>query len=378
MSSQTSCLSVLMMARELNFGGIERDVSKLARHLSKFGISPHVACFRPGGVRWREIEDAGIPVLAMPLTSFASTDVFSCARKMRRYLTDHDIHVVHTFDDSTNTFGIPMARLFGVQATLSSQLCYRELSPLPARMVMAVLDRIATGVYVNCFAISRYLTETWKILPSQIHVCHNGFEPDEFNPINRQRPPHLDDASLIIGTVALLREEKNIPILIEAFAQVHKVDPRAHLLIVGSGPLRPLLQQRIEEHRIAAVCTLVEATATPADWMRAIDVFVLPSLSEGFSNSLLEAMACGCCPVASNVGGLPEMITHGESGFLVEPGNLQQLADALCVLALNAKRRQQMAEAAVRFVQEHLTIDVAASRLARIYRGLLNPDRTAR
>jgi glycosyltransferase involved in cell wall biosynthesis len=287
-------------------------------------------------------------------------------------LTDHDIHVVHTFDDSTNTFGIPMARLFGVQAILSSQLSYRELSSLRARMVMAVLDRIATGIYVNCFAISKYLTETWKILPNQIHVCHNGFEPDEFNPTNRQRPPHLGDASLIIGTVALLRAEKNIPILIEAFAQVHKVDPRAHLLIVGSGAVRQILLQLIEEHRIGNACTLIEASATPANWMRAIDVFVTPSRSEAFSNSLLEAMACGCCPVASSVGGLPEMITHGENGYLVEPGNLQQLADALCMLTRNPKQRLQMAEAATRFVHEHLTIDIAASRLARIYRELLN------
>lgn len=376
MSVEPSRLPVLLMARELGFGGIERDVSKLARHLPKFGIEPHVACFRPGGIRWREIEAAGIPVLSMPLTSFKSTDVISCARKMKQYLAQHDIKVVHAFDDGTSIFGVSMARILGVPVTLSSQLSYRDRAALRLRMMLAVVDNIATGIYVNCYAISKDLTEKWKVPPGKIHVCHNGFEPDEFHPNNRARPAHLNGASLVIGTVAVLREEKNIPILIDAFAQVHKADPRAHLLIVGSGPLRQLLQQRIEEYKIKDACTLVEASATPAEWMRAMDVFVLPSRSEAFSNSLLEAMACGCCPVATRVGGSSEMIAHGERGYLVEPCNLQQLVEALHDLTFFPARRESMGKAASLFVRQHLTIDIAASRLAFVYKTLLHGTQT--
>ena len=105
--------------------------------------------------------------------------------------------------------------------------------------------------------------------------------------------------------------------------------------------------------------------------MRALDVFVLPSRSEAFSNALLEAMACGCCPVGSRIGGTPELIRHGERGFLFESGNLRQLVDALVELARNPGLRRNMGAAAAAFVERNLTIEIASERLAGIYRTLL-------
>jgi len=153
---------------------------------------------------------------------------------------------------------------------------------------------------------------------------------------------------------------------------VQRVEPQVRLLIVGSGPLKAELQQKARQLDVAQSCVFEEATTTPAMWMRAIDVFVLPSRSESFSNALLEAMACGCCPVGSRVGGTPELIRHGERGMLFESGNVDELSDALCTLVLNPTCCQAMARAASCFVHEHLTMEIAASRLASIYRNLLS------
>jgi glycosyltransferase involved in cell wall biosynthesis len=105
--------------------------------------------------------------------------------------------------------------------------------------------------------------------------------------------------------------------------------------------------------------------------MRAIDVFVLPSRSEAFSNALLEAMACGCCPVGSRVGGMPELIKHGEHGFLFDPESPGELAEQLTKLALNPDLRNEMAAKAVRFAFDNLTIEVASQKLASLYRDLV-------
>jgi glycosyltransferase involved in cell wall biosynthesis len=105
--------------------------------------------------------------------------------------------------------------------------------------------------------------------------------------------------------------------------------------------------------------------------MRAIDVFVLPSRSEAFSNALLEAMACGCCPVGSRVGGMPELIKHGEHGFLFNPESSDELAEQLTKLALNPELRKEMADKAVRFAFDNLTIEVASQKLASVYRDLV-------
>lgn len=362
---------VLLMARELNFGGIERDVSKFARHLGAHGIAPHVGCFNPGGVRWKEIEAAGLPVVHVPVTSFKSRSAIQGARLVRDYVRANGIRLIHSFDDGSNIFSSVVGRLIGVPV-LASLLGARTLSSVRNRiMTAALVDRLSTGMFVNCEALANELVQKWHVPRKNIQVCYNGFETDHFNPDDRIRPPRLADASVIIGTVALLRPEKNLGVLVDAFAKVHQRDRRARLLIVGSGPLKAELVRRVNELGIADVCEFEEATTTPAIWMRAIDVFVLPSRSEAFSNALLEAMACGCCPVGSNVGGMPELIQHGQHGFLFDPQNPDELAGYLSQLALDPTLRQRMADAAVRFAFANLTMEVASKRLAGIYRTLL-------
>jgi L-malate glycosyltransferase len=239
------------------------------------------------------------------------------------------------------------------------------------RALLAVIDRVATGLFVNCEAIREHLVHDWKVSRKRIHVCYNGVETNEFHASGRSRPASLADASVVIGTVAVLREEKNLPALIQAFAGVHKVDPRAKLLIVGSGPMKQELERQAASLGVAEAAVFEEASAAPAQWMRAIDVFALPSRSEAFSNALLEAMACGCCPIGSRIGGTPELIAEGERGLLFEPGNTAAFTEKLTTLATDESLRRRMGEASAKFVSERLNIEVASARLASIYTSLL-------
>lgn len=361
---------VLMLARVLDAGGIERAVSLFARHLSEHGIQPHVGCFNPGGMRWREIEAAGIPLLTVPVTSFRSKSAIDGARILRSYIAEHDIRIVHAFDPPADMFAVPLARMFGVPV-LATQQSYRELSPLYVRLIMTVVDRMAAGVVVNCQALAKHLSSDWKVARDRIHVCYNGYEPQEFHSNARKRLPGLEGASTVIGTVAVLRPEKNLGMLIEAFARLHQVDPHARLLIVGSGPVKAALVQQAAELQVTDACLFQEEVTDPAEWMRAIDVFVLSSTTEGSPNTLLEAMACGCCPVASRVGGTPELVRDSAHGILFESGNVDELTDALVNLARHPDERQKIADNAAAFVREHLTIQQACERLADIYRKLL-------
>jgi glycosyltransferase involved in cell wall biosynthesis len=364
-------IPVLLLVRELNLGGIERDVSKYARHLGTHGIQPHVGCFRPGGMRWREIEAAGIPLQRFPLESFKSWGAISSAWKLYRYIKTHGIRIVHAFEPATAVFGVPVARLAGC-VTLTGQLCFRELNPPELRPLEPWIDRLSSGLFVNCHAVERHLVADYAIPRNRVFVCENGFERAEFHPEGRARPEALAQASVVIGTVAVLRPEKNLSMLIDAFASVRRADPRAVLLIVGSGPEEESLRRRAAEHGLSGGVLFEPATDRPAGWMRAIDVFVLPSRSESFSNALLEAMACGCCPVGSAVGGTPELIEHGVRGLLFEPGSLSGLTEALLALTLDGARRRTMAANAADFAHANLTIDIAAARLASIYRELLS------
>ncbi len=121
---------------------------------------------------------------------------------------------------------------------------------------------------------------------------------------------------------------------------------------------------------LAGDCTFVPATGQVAEWLRAIDIFVLPSRSEALSNALLEAMACGCCPVASRVGGNVELIRHGENGMLFEAGDVEQLSGVLDTLVELRVLREQLA-ARARSTAEQFSIRASAARMEEIYTELI-------
>jgi glycosyltransferase involved in cell wall biosynthesis len=368
-------IPVLLMARELGWGGgIERDVSKFARSLRQHGFAPHVACFAGGGARWREIEEADIPLCTFPTDSLRSWATLRQARVFRSYLSAQRIQLVHAFDAPTDMFAIPVARLAGVPC-IASNLWLREMLPRSEQVLLSIVDRLATALFANCHAVARQLVARWHVAPERIHVCHNGVETGEFHPRDRQRDA-LRDAGVVVGTLAVLRAEKNTRLLLDAFARVLPRAPGARLLIVGDGPMRETLEARAVHLGIRHACLFEGATTTPARWLRAMDVFVLPSRFEAFSNALLEAMACGCCPIGSSVGGTPELIEHGVRGLLFESDDLDGLTSALESVMLEPDRRARFATAAASFVEQHLTIEHQSARLAEIYRAVLADPRS--
>lgn len=194
----------------------------------------------------------------------------------------------------------------------------------------------------------------------------------EFYPAAEPRPRELADASLVIGTVCVLRPEKALPLLQEAFARVRHLKPKMKLLLVGSGAELENLRSNAAQLDIAQDSVFIPATRDVAKWMRALDIYVLPSKSEAFSNSLLEAMACGCPVIGSRVGGTPEMIgTDGTRGLLFESGNAADLAARFEQLIVNDEYRKRLGALAAEFVRHNLTIEIAAERTGAMYERLL-------
>ena len=105
--------------------------------------------------------------------------------------------------------------------------------------------------------------------------------------------------------------------------------------------------------------------------LRGIDIFVLPSLSEALSNSLMEAMASGCCPIVSRVGGNPELIAHGENGLLFEKGDAAGLAEALRQVIGDSSYRQRLAAQSLRRIEDEFSLQASARRMAEIYEEFL-------
>jgi glycosyltransferase involved in cell wall biosynthesis len=229
------------------------------------------------------------------------------------------------------------------------------------------------GIVVNCEAIRRHLLDDEGVPPHLIHVCPNGIDGNVFRPETRSRPPR--GVPLRIGTVGVLRPEKAVEHLLDAFAAVSRVHPQIMLVIVGSGPSLGVLQARCDALGLSSACQFVPATNNVAQWLHDIDIFVLSSVSEALSNALMEAMACGCAVVASDVGGNSELVTHDRTGLLVERANPEALSAALRRLIEQPALRADVGITASCFIHENFSLSAAAKGLASLYSRLLSAGR---
>lgn len=359
------------MARELGLGGSERQTVETARALGRGDFSPHVACMREQGFRRRDLEDAGIPIVTLPVRSLIGPSAIHGARMLRRYVLTHSIALVHTFDTPSNLFGVPAGRMAGARVVLSSQRAYRELTPPAGRRLLRITDRIADGIVVNCKAIARHMAVDEGVDPARVLLCYNGIDTGVFHPApSALRNAQLADAELVVGIVCGIREEKRLDVLLRAFSKI--AAPGRKLVIVGSGPLEAQIQALAGELGLGQQCRFEPATDQVTDWLRAMDIFVLPSRTEALSNSLMEAMACGRAVVASEVGGNPELVIPEETGLLFPSGDVAALAAALTRLAGDRELRARLGARAAEFIGERFTLAAAGRRMGEIYAAKLD------
>ncbi len=363
---------VLLLTHNLGIGGSERQMTEVAKALDRRLFQPHVACFHTSGLRAVELRDSGVPVLRLPVTSFASLSALRGGWELIRYIRRNGIQLVHSFDVPLNIFAAPFAWLTRTPVVLTSQRAHRLLTPGLYHRLLRITDHFADGIVVNCEFMRQHLVEEERVPRGLIHLCYNGIDTSVFCPGPREPHPELIGASPVVGVVCALRPEKGLPILVRAFAQIAREYHAAKLVIVGSGPMLHELQNLASELQISKACLFVPATNDVVTWLRRMDVFVLPSLSEALSNSLMEAMACGCCIVASRVGGNPELTGESERGLLFEPGDVSSLGAVLQQIVEQPDVRIRLESAARNFLLAGFTIHESVECMQRIYSSLLN------
>jgi glycosyltransferase involved in cell wall biosynthesis len=312
------------------------------------------------------LRGAGIPVVEFPVQSFRSPGCIAHGLRFRRYLRNHGIQLAHAFDPPSRLLVVPFGRMAGLPAVLTSHrgsLTFFDNQRF-MRVAIRSMDRWADGVVANCEAMAAELRDLVGLDESRIHLNYNGVDPEVYAP-----GPNPEE--FVIGSVGTLRPEKDFLSLLNAFAIVHREFPEVRLLLVGSGEDEPRLAARIHELKIAPVARLEPETRDVPAWLRKFSIFVLPSLTEAFSNSLMEAMSCGLACVASRVGGNPELIGHEREGLLFEAGNAEDLAAQLRRLIVDPGLRQRLAGAARAKVVRDFSLEAATGRLDAIYRRQL-------
>ncbi len=357
----------MLVSHLLDTGGSERQMRQLSVALDRSRWDVHVAFFRPEPDRERELQAAGVKTVFIPVYSYTSIDTVGSIMKLRRYLKEHRIQLLHAFDNPSSTFAVPVARLAGVPVALASQRSNRKLEPLRLQRLRRFVDPCAHGFVVNAKALEEHLVNDEGISRTKIHFCPNGLDTSRFSMDNRQRLPQLTKASLVIGCIATHRPEKQIPFLVDAFAEMRRLRPGLQLVLVGSGTETARIVERVEANQHGSDCLMIPHTPDTSVILKSIDIFVLGSKSEGASNSVMEGMASGCAVVASNVEGTRDLVHNGVNGFLFEYCDQASLLGKVLPLIDDSALRLKTAQDSSHWVRSTMSVEAATARMASIY-----------
>jgi sugar transferase (PEP-CTERM/EpsH1 system associated) len=224
--------------------------------------------------------------------------------------------------------------------------------------------------------LATYLVDNVQVPTSRITQAYNGVDTERFFPAPAGPQPIIGspfnpDQHWLVGTVGRMQTVKDQRTLAQAFIQALTLAPhlasRLRLVMVGDGPLRAQAQALLEAAGVAGLAWLPGERSDVADIMRGLHAFVLPSLAEGISNTILEAMASALPVIATNVGGNADLVADGQTGYIVPAADPQAIARHLIDLANDAAQARRMGQAGRQRVQDNFSMLAMVSTYQRVY-----------
>lgn len=354
-------VSVAVFLTRFEPGGTERQMIELVRLLDPSRFTVHVACFDKRGAWLPRVAERAASIVEFPIRGFAHPGTMPTLLRFARWCRRERIEVLQTCDFYANIFGLPGAALAGVPVRIGSR---RDLNPdkSPAQIrLQRQAYRCATTVVANC-AAARGILLAEGLAPASIAVIPNGVD----RPRHESAGVAAEQRTRVI-TVANLRPEKNHETLIAAADLLSADFPDVEFQIVGDGPRRSELEALVRSRRLDDRVSFLGHREDVGRLLSEASIFALPSRSEAFPNGAIEAMAAGLPVVASAVGGLLDLIEHGRTGLLIEPGNPTALADALRQLLTNRTAAARIGEHARAHVQQRYSFERMVKAFEDLY-----------
>jgi glycosyltransferase involved in cell wall biosynthesis len=361
---------VLTFLTNFLIGGTERQVVNLVRHHDRSRFDVHLACFRSKGPLLPEIDAHAVTLSEYPISTLPSPRTLFQQWRLLRYIKARGIRIVHSFGFYANVFAVPAARMAGADVVLASIRDTGDHLTGLQKAMQRWACRIADHVLVNAEAVRAVLVEDGYD-PSRITVIRNGIDVARF----RDRPKTgAVRSSLGIPEDAKVVAVKGLEYFLDAAVLLSGRFDNARFLIVGdsiSQAYRDELERRADSLGLSDRVIFTGFRSDVPDLLAEVCVSVLPSLSEGLSNVVLESMAAGVPVVATAVGGTGEMIEDGKSGLVVPPRDAQALADAVGSLLEDPLRRLLIGKTGQQSVIERFSLQATVEQTEGLYTRLL-------
>ncbi len=330
-------IKILFCIDALIRGGTELQLLGLIDRLDRSQFSPYLLTIRPSST---VLSPSDCPHLAWHIPQLFSPTGLHEIWRLTKFLRKENFSVVQTYFQDSTIFGGTAARLAGVPTRLA---CFRDLGFWLTRKQTFLLKGVyslMTGFLCNANVVKANYILHDSLNPEKIKVIYNGIDSEALNWVEHSNP------TTNIGIVGnLTRRVKRTDLFIKAAAIVSRRATASKLTwhIIGDGALRPKYENLAREEGIANKVIFTGRISNVAEYLDTLQVGVLCSDSEGFSNALLEYMLKGCTCVATAVGGNVEAIDHGRTGLLVPPDDVFALADAMEKVVVDIDLRRYLA-----------------------------------
>jgi L-malate glycosyltransferase len=318
------------------------------------------------------------PCQVFPLRRTYDWNAFRTARSIRRFITQEGIDIVHTFHETSDLWGGFISRMRNGPALVSSRRDMGILRSPKHDLAYRMMNSLFDLVFTVSEEVRRFTIAKDAIAPEKVVTLYNGLDLDAINISHRDRSLRqvfgLNAEAQVILTVGHIRHIKGIDVLLETAANVVREFPQAVFAILGrksDSDYSRRLDDQIAKLGIQKNVRFLGELNQVLPVLNMADIFFLPSRSEGFSNALIEAMACGLPCVATHVGGNPEAVEDGHSGYLVESEDATSAADRILRLLREPAKAKKMGIAGRRVVEERFTADVMIRNLVQHYDRLL-------
>jgi glycosyltransferase involved in cell wall biosynthesis len=397
---------ILYVITKSNWGGAQRYVHDLATNITKSDYTILVALGGQGELK-SQLRSRGIStisLLALERDIKIIKDVmffFELLKILQKERPD----VIHLNSSKVGGLGALAARIFNIKMLLARSvfrqstiynlqsaivftihgLPHLEPRPLLQRQAIKLLTWLTVLLSHRVITVcehDRLRIVHWPLIKNKVETVYNGIETTEHHDKQTARSQlgkifnfqfsifnKFSNDNFIIGTIAELHPNKGLHHLIESFDILNRRSKISNLklLIIGEGDERRRLEELIERHELSERVFLLGHVADAARYLKAFDLFVLPSLKEGFPYVLLEAAGARVPIVATYTGGIQDLIEHRHNGHLVPPGDNDRLAEVIFSLQLNRAKREMLASKMYEHVNKNHTLNQMIENTVKVY-----------
>lgn len=369
---------VVHIIHRLGIGGLENGLVNLINHMPAERYRHAIICMTQSTDFRLRIKAPGVEVYELHKQPGHDVGLYFRLWRLLRKLRPA---VVHTRNIGTLECQF-IALLASVPARVHGEHG-RDMADIDGRNATYLRLRKLFRPLISCYiAVSRDLAQ-WlqhevRVPARRVAQIYNGVDQHRFQaastgnvlPVNFASP-----GAVILGTVGRMSGEKDQLTLVRAFARARALHPQAimRLVLVGDGPLKADIEREVSAAQLGEHVWVAGARGDIPEILRSLDIFVLPSLGEGISNTILEAMASGLPVIATRVGGNPELVVENETGLLVSAADPDAMAQAILSYLQHPTRMQQHGLAARARIEREYSMDAMVRQYMAVYDAALKP-----